>query len=83
MKVTIAAGGVELTVEGITYNRKQVVELLGEVAGVAIALDDAGVAPEEPEPAPRPFGFRLGADTELAELVELDLSEYFEEEEEE
>jgi len=79
MKISIAAGGVEVTVEGVTYTRKQVKELLGEVAGVAIALDDAGVAPQEPEP--RPFGFRLGADMELADVVEPDLSEYFEEEE--
>ncbi|CAB5216958.1 hypothetical protein UFOVP199_18 [uncultured Caudovirales phage] len=81
MRITIAAGGVEISIEGVAYNRRQVTELLGEVAGIAIALEDAGIAPTEPEPAPRQFGFRLGADTELAEIIEPDLSEYFEEEE--
>jgi len=79
MKISIAAGGVEVTIEGLNYTRKQVADLLGEVAGIAIALDDVGPAPVEPEP--RGFGFRLGADTELAGIEEIDLSEYFEEEE--
>jgi len=80
MKISIAVSGVEVVIEGITYTRRQVLDLLGEVAGVAIALEDS--APAAIEAAPSGFGFTLSADTELAHPDELDLSDYFEEEEE-
>jgi len=80
MKVSIVVGGVEIQVEGLTWSQRQVKDLLGEVAGIAVAMEDAGLA--EPEPVRRSFGFSLGADTEIAEVIEPDLSEYFEEEEE-
>lgn len=81
MKVRIAAGGVEITINGVDYTRRQIKDLLGEVAGVALALEE--VAPMQLEPPKPAFGFALGADTEIAEIVEPDLSEYFEDEEDE
>jgi hypothetical protein len=77
MKIRILAGGVEISINGVDYTRRQIKDLLGEVAGVALALEE--VAPMQLEPAKPAFGFNLGVETELAEIVEPDLSEYFEE----
>lgn len=74
-------GGVEVHSTGLAFTVRELRALVKYTAGVALALEESGQVPAEPEP--RPFGFRLGADTELAEIVEPDLSEYFEEEEEE
>jgi len=85
MKVSIVVGGVEIQVEGLSWSQRQVKDLLGEVAGIAVALEDAGYVepqPEPVEPVRQRFGYTLDAQTEIAEVIEPDLSEYFEEEEE-
>ena len=79
MKIKIVVGSVEIHSNGLDLNHRELRALLKYAASIALAVDEA--APEPVEPPRRQFGFALGADMELAELVEPDLSEYFEEEE--
>jgi hypothetical protein len=79
VKIKIVVGSVEIHSNGLDLNHRELRALLKYAASIALAVDEA--APEPVEPPRRQFGFALGADTEIAELIEPDLSEYFEEEE--
>ena len=59
MRVTIKVGDIGVDIRGLKMSRKQVLDMLGEVAGVALAL-----TPEQPEQ--QPIGFALSAITERA-----------------
>lgn len=76
MKFRIEVGAVRVDVDGLVLTRRQLLQLVGEVAGVALAV---GEQPELPDPPP--FGFSLSAQTERAADDEPDLSEFFEDEE--
>ena len=53
MRVTIKVGDIGVDIRGLKMSRKQVLDLVGEVAGIALAL-----APDEPAPDDRPpLGF--------------------------
>lgn len=65
MKIKIIVGGVEVHTTGLAVTVRELRALVKYTAGVSLALKESG--PVQSEPAPRPFGFRLGADTEPEE----------------
>lgn len=74
MKLRIKIGELELHVEGLEFTRKQVLKMLGETAGIALALSTE----DDTETPTNPIGF--SATLERApDYQEQDLSEYFDE----
>lgn len=74
MKVRIRVGEVEVHTDGLDLSKRDVLKMLGEIAGVSLAV----FATEEEPAASNPIGFT--AQVERAPDPEIDLSEYFEDE---
>ena len=72
MRVSIRVGSVRLDVDGLDLSKRQILNLLGQVAGIADAL--APVLEEEPERPP------LGFTAHLERLVEEPFGEPYENE---
>ena len=77
MKVKISIGAVELELEGLDLNRRQVHQLLESCGSIALAIEEASPS-DEPE-AKAPVGFTAQIELDPERNFEPDLSEWFEE----
>ena len=73
----VVVGDVEVRVDSLSFD--QVLELLNVMGGIALALGEKQGDDDDEEPAAVP-AVSIGFHTDLAEVVEPDLSEWFDEE---
>lgn len=73
MDVKVSVGDVVVRLSGVEYSPRQVLALLRQAAGVAMALQS------EPESDRPVFGFSAQLELDPERNVEPDLSEWFEE----
>lgn len=78
MKVRITAGDVEVRVDGLDLSKRQLVDLMREATGLAVALTT--VAPsDDPPTTGSAIGFTAHLDLDPERNLGEDLSEWFEE----
>jgi len=78
VKVRVVVGSVEVRLDGLALTIRQVRTLLRDAASIAVALDEA--APNYIDPDRSGFGFTLSADTQLADFIDPNSDEYYEDE---
>lgn len=76
MKIRVSVGDLEIRTDGLDLTKRQVVDLLRELAGIAVLL--SGSSSEETE-ARQLIGFTAHLELDATRNVEPDLSEWFEE----
>jgi hypothetical protein len=74
----IVVGDVEVRLSGLSF--EQVVELLNLMGSIALALGEKDVDEVDEESSVSVAATSIGFHTEIAEVVDSDLSEWFEEE---
>ncbi|HEY7822789.1 MAG TPA: hypothetical protein VIG24_08155 [Acidimicrobiia bacterium] len=75
MKIKISVGAVEMDLDGLDLNRRQLKELLEACGSIALAIEE-GSGEEE---AKQPIGFAAQMDLDPERNYEPDLTEWFEE----
>lgn len=76
MKIKVTVGSVELQLDGMELDRRQVRELLKLCGSIAMAVDEQ---PEEEPDSKHPIGFSAVLELDPERNYEPDLSEWFEE----
>ena len=77
MRVKVVAGEVEVTLSGVDLTPRQVSALVAKVAGISVALAQAGPEMETEQRAP--IGFSAHIDLDPERNLGEDLSDWFEE----
>lgn len=77
MKMRITVGDVEIRTEGMDLTKRQLVDLLRELASIAVLTSDVSQAAEDPEPRQH-LGFTAHLELDTERNAEPDLSEWFE-----
>lgn len=75
MKIKIAVGDVEIRLDGLDLNMRQISALLHKAGSIALAV---GSAPDEPEEPKQPIGFGASIELDPERNYQPDLSEWFE-----
>jgi hypothetical protein len=76
MKIRITLGELEIRTEGLELTKRDVRQLLKDLASIGVALSEC--QPQAVEEPRQPMGFSVI--TERAEAVQADFSEYFDDE---
>lgn len=77
MKIRVTVGDVEIRTDGLELTKRQIVDLLRELAGIAVLTSGVAMTGEEPEPRGH-LGFTAHLELDPQRNDEPDLSEWFE-----
>lgn len=77
MKIRVTVGDVEVRTDGLELTKRQVVDLLRELAGIAVLTSGVAMASEDSEPRTA-VGFTAHLELDPQRNDEPDLSEWFE-----
>lgn len=75
MKIKISVGAVEVEVDGLDLNRKQLQELMQQAGSIALAIEEGS----DEEESKQPIGFSASLELDPERNYDPDLSEWFEE----
>lgn len=77
MKIRVTVGDVEVRTDGLELTKRQIVDLLRELAGIAVLTSGVAMASEDSEPRAH-LGFTAHLELDPQRNDEPDLSEWFE-----
>lgn len=78
MKIRITVGDVEIRTEDLDLSKRQIVDMLRELAGIAVLMHSAAASDDTEQRSPLGFTAHLELDPQRND--EPDLSEWFEDE---